>query len=118
YVWNVIGRNANVEAGIKLGRDLFLRHLALQFAYRAVEHLGVEFESDRFDVPALLAAQQVSCTAQLQIKCGDLEPRAQVGEFLQRSQPPPRNRRQLDFRRQQQVRIRPPIRAPDAATQL
>src|SRR5438132_10845813 len=118
FLRNVIGRNANVEAEIELGCDLLLRHFALHLAYGAVEHLGVEFESHRLDVPALLAPQQVARTTQLQVECSDLEACTQVRELLQRGQTPASDGCEIDFRRQQQIGIRPPVRPSHAAAQL
>src|SRR5215469_473308 len=118
FLRNVIGRNANIEAEIELGRDLLLRHFALHLTHGAVEHLGVEFESHRLDVPALLAPQQVARTTQLQVESGDLEACAQVRELLQRGQTSASDGCEIDFRRQQQIGIRPPVRPSHAAAQL
>src|SRR5207245_3032561 len=84
----------------------------------AVEHLGVKFESHCFDVPTLFATQQVTRTTQLQIECSDLEACTQVRELLQRGQTPASDGCEIDFRRQQQIGIRPPIRPSHAAAQL
>ena len=85
--------------------------LALHLADGAIEHLGVELEADRFDVSALLAAQQVAGAPQFEIKSRDLEARAQVGKFFQRGQATARDGSQLDLSRQQEIRVGPAIRS-------
>ena len=71
------------SAGMHLQRHL----LALQLLHRLFQQLHVHVETDRVDVPVLLAAQQVARAAQFQVQRRDLEARAQVGELLQRRQP-------------------------------
>ena len=58
--------------------------LALQLAHGALQHGGVQLEAYRFDVAALLAAQQIARAAQFQIERGNLEACAQIAELFQR----------------------------------
>ena len=71
--------------------------LALQLAHGALQHRGVQLEADGVDVAALLAAEHVAGTAQFEIESGDLEARAEVGEFLQRRQTAAGDRRQFAY---------------------
>src|SRR5208282_4933487 len=74
----IVGRNSNVETEIELNfRDLNAR-LALHFADSAFQHLGVKFESHRFDVAALLAAEQIPRASWFEVKGSDLEAGAKV----------------------------------------
>ncbi len=94
---NVFRGNANVETEIELYFGFVGSGLALHFADRALQHLRVEFEPDRFDVPALLSSKQISRAAQFEIERSNLETGAQVGKFFQRRQPAPRDRGQFDL---------------------
>src|SRR5438552_13942608 len=67
---------------------------------------------------ALLAAQHISRATQFQVEGRDFEAGAEIGELLQRGQPPARNRCQLDFGWQQEVGIRPTIRSSHPPSQL
>ena len=80
--------------------------LALQLADRLLEQLHVHLEADGLDVPALLAAEQVAGAADLEIERRHAESAAEVAELLDRGEPLLRNRRQVVFRRNQQVRVR------------
>ena len=64
---NVIGINTNVKAKIELRLGLVRRGFAFHFADGALQHLGVEFEADGFDVAALFSSQKISCAAQFQV---------------------------------------------------
>ena len=55
---------------------------AFHFAHRAIEHLGIQFEPDGFDVSALFSAQQIAGAAQFKIQSGDLEAGAQDRRIL------------------------------------
>ncbi len=117
-VGDVLGRNANVEAQIESGVDFERHFFAFQLVHRLLQQPDVHVEADRADVPVLFAAQNVAGAAQLQIERRDLEPRAQVAEFLQRGQPLARDLAQLRVGGNQQIRIRAPIRPAHAAAQL
>src|SRR5215472_10654910 len=115
---NVIRRNAYVEAEIQLRLGHILRQLAFQFADGALQHCGVQLEADGFDMAALLAAEQVSRAAQLQVESRDLESRAEIAEFFQRSETPARQLAKFAIGRNQQVSVSTSIRAADTAAQL
>ena len=78
----------------------------------------VHVEPDRVDVAVLLAAQQVAGAAQFQIERGDLEPRAQVAEFLERRQAFAGDLGQLGIRRHEQIGIRAAVGAAHPAAKL
>ena len=67
---------------------------------------------------ALLAAEQVAGAADLEVERRDAEPAAQIAELLDRGQALLGDRRQVVFRRNQQVRVGRPIGPADAAAQL
>jgi hypothetical protein len=58
----------------------------LRRLHRLVEHLHVELEAERGDVPGLLVAEQVAGAAQLEVAHGDLEARAELGVVAQGAQ--------------------------------
>ena len=60
--------------------------------HRLLQHLHVQLEADRRDVPGLLGAEQVAGAADLQVAHRDLEPRAELGVVGERREPraPPR----------------------------
>ena len=89
-----------------VARCVVLELFALELADRLLEQLHVHLEADGIDVPALLAAEQVAGAANLEVERGDAEPAAQIAELLDRGQPLLRDRRQVVFRRNQQVRVR------------
>src|SRR6266478_1438360 len=117
-LFNVVGRNADVETQIERDFSYFNARLALHFAYGALQHLRIKFEAHRFDVAALLSAEKISRAPQFEIKSSDLEAGAKVGEFFQSCQTPAGDRRQLDFRRQKQVCVGAPVRAANASAKL
>src|SRR5437868_5238294 len=80
---NVVGRNADVETQIERDFSYFNARLALHFAHGALQHLRIKFESDRFDVAALLSAEKISRAPQFEIESSDLETGAEVGKFLE-----------------------------------
>src|SRR6267143_475824 len=110
-LFNVVGRNADVETQIERDFSYFNARLALHFAHGALQHLRIKFESHRLDVAALHSAQKISRAPQFEIKRSNLETGAEVGEFFQSSKTAPRDRSQLDFRGQKQVGIGATIRA-------
>ena len=83
---NIFNWNTNIESEIELRGNFVLRRFALHFADCAIQHLGVEFKTYGFDVSALLAAEQISGSAQFQVERGNLESGAKVGRIL--STPP------------------------------
>ena len=94
------------------------RPFALHFTDGTVEHLGIKFETDGFDVPALLAAQKIACATQLEIERGDFEPCSEIRKFFQRRQPATCDGSEFGFSRHQQVGIGAAVRAAHAAAQL
>ena len=62
-------------------RRPLVRRLRLQRLDGVGEHLRVEVEADRRDVPALLRAQQVARAADLEVAQRDLEAGAQLGRL-------------------------------------
>src|SRR6266853_3375207 len=117
-LFNVVGRNADVETKIESDFCHFNARLALHFAYGALQHLRIKFEAHRFDVAALLSAEKISRAPQFEIESSDLETGAEVGKLLERGQTAAGNRRQLDFRRQKQVCVGAPVRAANASAKL
>ena len=97
---------------------IVLEIFALEFANRLLEELGVHLEADRLDVPALLAAEQVAGAADLEVERRDAEAAAERAELLDRRKPLARHLRQRVHGRDQQVRVRTPIRPADATAQL
>ena len=95
-----------------------LAALALHLLHRGFKHGGVEFESNSLDVPALLAAQHVTCAAQFEIECRNFESRAEVAELFECCQAPARNVGQLVLRWDQKVRISTAIGAANPPAQL
>src|SRR5207247_738142 len=85
---------------------------------RLLEELHVHLESDGLDVTALLAAKQIPGAANLEIERGHAESAAEIAELLDRGQPLLRDRRQVVFRRNQQIGVRRTIGAPDASAEL
>src|SRR5208283_3693755 len=64
------------------------------------------------------SAEQISRATQFEIEGSDLKSGAEVGELLERGQPPPGNRRQLNFRGQKQICVSAPVRAAHSSAQL
>ena len=91
---------------------------ALALGDGAFHHLAVHIEADRFDMSVLLASQQVSGAAQLQIESCNPKPRAQIAELLQCCQPLARDGRKRGIRRHQQICIRALVGTPNAAAKL
>ena len=52
-----------------------------------VQHLDVELEAERGDVPRLLGAEQIARTADLQVAHGDLEPGPELRVVGERREP-------------------------------
>src|SRR5205814_3436324 len=98
--------------------DLVLYLLALQLLDRLLEELHIHVESDRLDVSALLAAEQIACPADLEVERRDTEAAAEVAELPDRGQPLLRNRRERLLRRDQKVGIGAAVRATDPSAEL
>src|SRR5205085_7926977 len=92
--------------------------LAFQLTDRLLEQLHVHLEANGVDLAALLAAEQVAGAADFEVERGDPESAAEIAELLDRGEAFLRDRRQIVFRRNQQIRVRGPIRSADAAAQL
>src|SRR5205823_6536133 len=60
-----------VDAQVYGRADLVLYLLALQLLDRLLEELHIHVESDRLDVSALLAAEQIACPADLEVERRD-----------------------------------------------
>src|SRR5581483_10642247 len=67
----------------QLRRGLF----ALQPGNGALQHLRVQIETDRFDVPVLLPSQQVARAPQLQVQRRNAKSRPEFAEFFHRRKP-------------------------------
>src|SRR5262249_38301123 len=106
---NVVRGYAQVDAQIQLGADFLCQLFALELADGAVQHPGVHLEAHGVNVAALFSAKKVPGAAQLEIECGDLESRAQIGKFFESCQTPPRDGRELLLRGDQQIRISTPV---------
>ena len=95
------------------------RHLFTpQLLHRLLEQPHVHVESDRPDVPVLLAAQQIAGAAQFQVERRDLETRTEVAELLQRRQPLARDLAEFGVLGNQQISVGAAVRPADAAAQL
>src|SRR4029077_13936049 len=114
----ILGRNSNIHAEVQRGAKLRLLFFSLLGRYGALQHLGVEIESDRGDVAVLLTAQQISRAAQFQIKGRDAKAGAKLAKFAQRGKSAPRYRSERGFRRDQQVRIGALVGTPHAPAEL
>ena len=111
-VRNVAFVDAELDAEVDGGPPIVLEVLALQFANRLLEELGVHLEADRLDVAALLATKQVTGAADLEVERRDAEAAAERAELLDRREPLARHLRQRVHRRDQQVCIGTPIDRP------
>src|SRR4029079_854763 len=116
-VGDVLSRNADVEAEVKLCRGLWFR-FSLHFANRLLKHLCVKIEADCLDVAALLASEQIAGAAQFEIERRDLESSSEVREFFQGCQTTAGDRSQFYVRRDQQIRVGPPVRAAHPSAKL
>src|SRR5439155_26767887 len=110
--------DAQVDAQIDGRAHLVLELLALQLLDRLLEQLHVPLEAERIDVAALLAAEEISGAADFEIERRDAETAAEIAELLDRRQPLLRDRRQIVFGRNQQVRVRGTIGSSDPSAQL
>ena len=86
---------------IESGAAFALHHFAFALGDGALEHLAIQIEADRFDVPMLLASQDISGAAQFEIQRGNAETGAQIAEFLERGKPLTREPGERAFRRHQ-----------------
>ena len=118
FVGDIRLRNLDVEAKVHGCANLRLGGNALKFFHGFLEHLQIQVNSDGVQMAGLLGAQQVSRAAQFQVERSQTKARAQVGEFLQRRQPPAGCGRERVFRRDQEERVGTAIRPSDAAAQL
>ena len=115
---DVRGRNIRVDARVDPDRARGEPALALEVGDRLVEHLDVQLEPERCDVAGLLGAEQVAGAADLEIAHRDREPGAELGVVGERREPGARLRRQLVGVGIEEVRVREPIAAADAAADL
>ena len=69
-------------------------------------------------MPVLLAAEEVSRSAELQVQRRDPEARAQLAELLDRREPAPRDGRQVAVFRHEEVGVGAAIRAAHASAEL
>ena len=82
------------------------------------QQLAVQLVADGGDVAALLRAEDVAGPADFQVAQGDLEAGAQLGELLDRLEPPGGVRRDAAVAVEQQVGIGPVLVPADPAAQL
>ncbi len=73
---------------------MLLDGFAFLLSHGAIEHLDVEVEPQRRDVAVLAGAQELAGAADLQVRRGQPEARAQLAELLQSAQALARGRRQ------------------------
>src|ERR1051326_1307681 len=106
--------NPEIDCSLDLGQD-FSR---LEFLDRPLQHLTIKIEADRFDMTVLLSTQQIAGPAQLQIQSRNSKARPQFAEFSNRGKAATCNRSQSFVRRNEQVRIGPPVGSADTAAQL
>ena len=111
-------RDVDVDAEIHRRLDFHLHRLSLQLADRLFQEFRVHLEADRCDLSGLLAAQNVSCAADLQILRRDAEAGAEVGELLDGGEAFARVARQNAIARHQQITERQPVTAADAPAEL
>ena len=69
------------------------QRLLLEGPHGVFEQLAVQFVADGGDVAALLRAEDIAGATDLQVAQSDLEPGPQLGELLDRLQPPRRGLR-------------------------
>src|SRR6185369_12364810 len=84
HVRDVLVVNPEVHSKVDVGTDLVLGLLALQLLYRLLEQLHVHVEADGFDMAALLAAEQVAGSANLEVQRSDAEAAAEIAELANR----------------------------------
>src|SRR5205823_1732096 len=89
-----------------------------KMAHGVFQQLAIHLVADRGDVATLLRAQDVAGSADLQVAQGNLETCPQLGEFLDRLEPPGSRGREAAFRVQEQVGVSPVLVAANAATKL
>src|SRR5260370_28806538 len=118
FFGNVLGGNTNVESEVELRLGFVGRDFAFHFADGALQHLGIQFEADGFDMTALLAAQQVAGAAEFEVERGNLESGSEIGEFFERGQAAARNRSELNLRGKQEVRVGSAVGSSDPPAEL
>ena len=111
-------RDVRVDAGVDPHRPRDGAPLARELGDGLREHLDVELEPERGHVPRLLGAEQVACAADLEIAHRDREAGAELGVVGERRQPRPRLRGQLVRVGVEEVGVRGPVGAADAAADL
>ena len=92
--------------------------LAAQFGHSLGQNLLVGFESDVGDVAALLGAEQVTRTANIEVLHRDVESRAQIRELLDGAQSASRIVGQQLVGRREQVAVGLLVGAPHATAHL
>ncbi len=113
------GRQAQLHLGV-LTHELFEGRLLAMFErlHRLLQHLHVEGEADRFDLAALIVAQQLACAADLQIVGGERKAGAEIFERRNGLQPLGRILGHQLGMRGEQVGIGLVVGAADPAPQL
>ena len=76
-------RHGELQRGIRL----FFYDMAFQPLDGLLDHLHVEVQSNRGDVPGLLFTKQIAGSSDFQVRGGDAESRSQFGELLNGDQP-------------------------------
>ena len=118
HVGDVAFVDLEVDAEVHRRAHVVFDVLALQLAHGFLEQLHVHLEADGIDVPALLTAEQIARAANLEVERGHAEAAAEIAELLDGGEPLARDRRQRFLRRNQQIRVRRPIRPANTAAQL
>ncbi len=122
-VGDVVGRDVGVDVDVQAHRlgQLLLPHLAVGgpgLAHGFVEHLHVQLEAERGDVPGLLVPEQVAGAAQLQVAHRHAESGAELGVVRQRRQPLRGVRRERGGGVVHQIRVGALAAASDAPADL
>src|SRR5262249_37215223 len=76
-----VGWNLEIHLQINSGFDIRNGFAGPQFLNRALQHLTVQVESNRLNMPMLLTAKQIAGAAQFQIEGGDTETCTQFGQL-------------------------------------
>ena len=85
---------ASTRASTRTGRTA-TRACPVSSGDGLVQHLDVELEAERGDVPRLLGAEQVAGAADLEVAHRDLEPGPELGVVGERREPGARLRGEL-----------------------
>ncbi len=81
FIYNIGGWNKGIHIQIDHGGKILRSFAALQHMNRFSQHLAVQIISNRLHMPVLTHSQQISCSPDLQVPHGNLEPAAQICEF-------------------------------------